>query len=116
MAHLHSKILDAPPGAQILSISCSFWENLAKSCVGAPLEGWRPLLGEILDPPLGMSVEGRGGYVPEEVDISGEWVCPEVGMSGSGYVWGGYPIWDLKRGVGTPPSMWNYGIWLASGL
>ena len=26
----------APQGAQILSISCSFWENLAKSYVGAP--------------------------------------------------------------------------------
>ena len=40
MADLHSKILDAPPppGVQILSISCSFWENLAKSYVGAP---WR---------------------------------------------------------------------------
>ena len=42
----------APPQVQILSISCSFWENLAKSYVGAPLESWRPLLGEILDPPL----------------------------------------------------------------
>ena len=53
VADLHSKILDAPPpGVQILSISCSFWENLAKSYVGAPLESWRPLLGEILDPPL----------------------------------------------------------------
>ena len=42
-----------PPGAQILSISCSFWENLAKLYVGAPTPGsWRPLLGEILDPPL----------------------------------------------------------------
>ena len=42
-----------PPGVQILSISCSFWENLAKSYVGAPpLGSWRPLLGEILDPPL----------------------------------------------------------------
>ena len=40
-------------GAQILSISCSFWEKLAKSYVGAPPPGnWRPLLGEILDPPL----------------------------------------------------------------
>ena len=55
VADLHSKILDARPplGVQILSISCSFWENLAKSYVGAPpLESWRPLLGEILDPPL----------------------------------------------------------------
>ena len=41
-----------PPGVQILSISCSFWENLAKSYVGAPPKSWRPLLGEILDPPL----------------------------------------------------------------
>ena len=42
-----------PLGAQILSISCSFSENLAKSYVGAPpLGSWRPLLREILDPPL----------------------------------------------------------------
>ena len=41
VADLHSKILDAPPppGVQILSISCSFWEILAKSYVGAPLWG-----------------------------------------------------------------------------
>ena len=39
-------------GVQILSISCSFGENLAKSYVVAPLENWRPHLGEILDPPL----------------------------------------------------------------
>ena len=46
---------DARPllGVQILSISCTFWEILAKSYVGAPPPGsWRPLLGEILDPPL----------------------------------------------------------------
>ena len=37
VADLHSKILDAhPPGVQILSISCSFWENLTKSYVGTP--------------------------------------------------------------------------------
>ena len=41
-----------PPRVQILSISCSFWENLAKSYIGAPPESWRPHLGEILDPPL----------------------------------------------------------------
>ena len=41
-----------PPGAQILSISCSFWENLTKTYVGAPLGSWRPILGEILDLPL----------------------------------------------------------------
>ena len=47
------KFWTPPPGVQILSISCSFWENLAKSYVGAPpLKSWRPLLGEILDPPL----------------------------------------------------------------
>ena len=49
----------APPpplGAQILSISCSFRENLAKSYVGAPPPPppgeLAPLPGEILDPPL----------------------------------------------------------------
>ena len=42
-----------PLGIQILSISCSFWENSAKLCVHAPpLEGSRPPLGEILDPSL----------------------------------------------------------------
>ena len=35
------------PGAQILSISCSFWENLAKSYVGAPPPG------ELAPPPRG---------------------------------------------------------------
>ena len=35
-----------PLGAQILSISCSFWENLAKSYVGAP--PW-----ELAPPPRG---------------------------------------------------------------
>ena len=35
-----------PPGVQILSISCSFWENLAKSYVGAPP-------GELAPPPRG---------------------------------------------------------------
>ena len=45
---------DVPPGVQILSISCSFWQNLAKSYAGAPPppEGWRLHLGEILDPHL----------------------------------------------------------------
>ena len=44
-----------PPGAQILSISCSFQEHLAKSYVGAPWGVDAPPLGgggEILDPPL----------------------------------------------------------------
>ena len=41
-----------PLGVQILSISCGFWEILAKLYVGAPLGSWRPLLGEILDSPL----------------------------------------------------------------
>ena len=43
---------DAPPPVQILSISCTFWEILAKSYIDTPLGSWRPLLGEILDPPL----------------------------------------------------------------
>ena len=48
-----------PPGVQILSISCSFWENLAKSYVGAPLGSWLPLLGEIVDPPLVSNLKMR---------------------------------------------------------
>ena len=47
--------MHAPLGVQILLISCSFWEILAKSYVSAPLGSWHPLLGEILDPPLKMT-------------------------------------------------------------
>ena len=37
VADLHSKILEVcPPGVQILSISCSFWENLAPPPRGNP--------------------------------------------------------------------------------
>ena len=39
-------------GVQILSISCSFWEILAKLYVAPTPWSWRPLLGEILDPPM----------------------------------------------------------------
>ena len=48
VADLHSKILEArpPPGVQILSISCSFWENLAKLYVGAPRGVGAPSLGK----------------------------------------------------------------------
>ena len=49
LADLRAGARDAhppPPGAQILSISCSFWENLAKSYVGTPP-------GELAPPPLG---------------------------------------------------------------
>ena len=49
VADLHSKILDTPP-VQILSISCSFWENLAKSYVGATPP---PPPGELASPPQG---------------------------------------------------------------
>ena len=48
----------APPGVQILSISCSFWENLAKSYVGAPP-------GELAPPPRGnprSATAGGGKY------------------------------------------------------
>ena len=41
-----------PPRPKMFSISCSFSQNLAKSYVGAPPKGWRPLLRGILDPPL----------------------------------------------------------------
>ena len=40
------------PWPKIFSISCSFLENLAKSYVAPPLEGWRPLLRGILYPSL----------------------------------------------------------------
>ena len=37
---------DAPRGAQILSISCSFWENMAKSYVGTPRGVGAPFSGK----------------------------------------------------------------------
>ena len=43
----------APMGTQILSISCSFRENLAKLYVGVPPWGVGASPGEILDQPLG---------------------------------------------------------------
>ena len=49
VADLRSGARDAPP-TEILSISCSVWENMAKS--PPPRGSWRPLLGEILDPLL----------------------------------------------------------------
>ena len=53
MADLRGREGRAPPKVQILSILCSFWEILVKSYVGAPPPGgWRPDVGEILDPPL----------------------------------------------------------------
>ena len=52
-----------PLGAQILSISCSFRENMAKSYVGAPLGSWHPLLREILDLALlETPMQGMVGY------------------------------------------------------
>ena len=38
-ADLYSKFWMRPPGVQILSIPCSFWEDLAKSYVGVPTSG-----------------------------------------------------------------------------
>ena len=48
VADLHSKILDArpQPQVQILSISCSFWENLQNRMLA-------PLPGELAPPPRG---------------------------------------------------------------
>ena len=51
LINFNLEVNDPPPlVAKILLISCSFWENLAKSYVGAPPRG------EILDQPLGKEV------------------------------------------------------------
>ena len=47
--------MHAPWASKFFKFHAVFWENLAKSYVGAPLGSWHPLLGEMLDPPL------RGG-------------------------------------------------------
>ena len=54
VADLHSKILDARPpwGSkffQFHAVFGKFWQN---HMLAPPLVSWRPLLGEILDPPL----------------------------------------------------------------
>ena len=55
-----------PLEVPILSISCSFWEILAKSYVGTgvPPGGLEPHLGEILDLPLGMGVGVISPWIP----------------------------------------------------
>ena len=55
VADLHSKILDARPpwGSKFFQFHAVFgkiWQN--RMLAPPPLESWRPLLGEILDPPL----------------------------------------------------------------
>ena len=53
-----------PSGSKFFQFHASFWENLTKSYVGAPLGSWRSLLGEILDSPLiTLLMDPRG--VPE---------------------------------------------------
>ena len=44
-----------------------FGENLPKSYVGAPLESWRPHLGEILDPRTGLRSQCRKIHVVPEL-------------------------------------------------
>ena len=75
----------APLGVQILSISCSFRENLAKSHVGAPRGSWRPLLGEILDPPL-VCKFSQQRYSPDTTKI---WVPSGPGLvtQKTSYLW-----------------------------
>ena len=55
VADLHSKILDAPPpprGSKFFQFHAVFGEIWQNRMLAPPLESWRPLLGEILDPPL----------------------------------------------------------------
>ena len=48
-----------PPGIQILSISCSFWEILAKLYVGAP-GSWRPPRGNPGSATACLFIQNRG--------------------------------------------------------
>ena len=53
MADPRGRAPGTPLRTKIFLITCSVWENLANLLVGAPLlEGWRPLLRGIVDPPL----------------------------------------------------------------
>ena len=59
-------VRDAPPGIQILSISCSFWENLAKSYVGA----LSPPPGGLVPPPLGNPRSATGSRFGLRLNLS----------------------------------------------
>ena len=63
VADLHSKILDVRslPGGPHLSISCSFWENLAKSYVSAPWRVGAPSSGKSWIHHCSMHCMGGGG-------------------------------------------------------
>ena len=55
-----------PPRPKIFSISCSFSQNLAKSYVGAPLNGWRPSYGESWI----RACNGPGTHIPHLLEPS----------------------------------------------
>ena len=66
--------LEGPPPVRpkIFAISCSFWENFGKIVGWCPLlEGWRPLLRGIMDPPLvGFGpISGVGAPIMEILDL-----------------------------------------------
>ena len=54
VADLHSKILDVRPpwGSKFFQFHAVFGKIWQNRMLAPPLESWRPLLGEILDPPL----------------------------------------------------------------
>ena len=54
VADLHSKILDARPpwGSKFFRFHAVFGKNWQNRMLAPPPGSWRPLLGEILDPPL----------------------------------------------------------------
>ena len=54
VADLHSKILDARPpwGSKFFQFHAVFGKIWQNRMLAPPLGSWRPLLGEILDPPL----------------------------------------------------------------
>ena len=90
----------APLRPKIFSISCSFSQNLAKSC-------WRPLLRGILDPPpLLYQVYSGGGVISctrpfrRGGACPGGWVHPRGWVClGRGYVQG-WGIWYTRDTVG----------------
>ena len=59
VADLHSKILDARPpwGPKFFQFHAVFGKIWQNRMLAPPLGSWRPLLGEILDPPL--KAQGR---------------------------------------------------------
>ena len=85
-----------------------FLENLANLHVGAPLGSWRPLRGEILDPPL-KTIVRRAVHAVSEVKLT---FIIRSGTNSSAY----FLFWATGAGLSNNSLFWACagmkGVWL----